>query len=363
MKYHLYCFDLDDTLVATFSHAVSVLYPKLADRLGLPAPSLDAVRRTWGGPLRESLRTLFPDRGEPDRLVEMLVQVHAEYPVPAQPRATDILGILRRHGRSVALFSAGDPAIVRQTLVCSLDMAPENLDNVYFLSDRREAKGDPGVLDRIRKAVMKRAGRDIDPCGVLVVGDDPRDWLLAIDGHAEFAAVTTGIHSQAEHIAAGVPEGCVSSTLAAALSAPVDHGIVAVIQDNRARFLLVREGRRDNPYFGNWSGPHGACQADDVLEEETVVRETCEECGLNVRPVRRLYVRPADTKVRTVAFWSAVRQDPNQDPRIICPREVSEVGWFSLEEIQSPDFPLYYGTRDFFSRYEELVLSPEVDVL
>ena len=276
-----------------------------------------------------------------------------EDPVPAVRDAKQILDILRRHGRYLALFTAGDPEIARYTVTSSLGLKEENLGSLYLLSQRNETKESPGILDRIRQEVSDKTGTLVPPEQILVVGDDPRDGELARRGYADFLGLTSGPFGMQDFKDAGFPERCLSPDLATGLSAPADHGVVAIIRDREGRYLLVKEGRADNPYVGAWSGPHGRCQPSDVLEEESVVRESREECGIEVRVLKRLYTRAADTKVRTVSFWLAEFLEESPAPRVACEREVADVRWFATDEILSGEIPLYPGTLDFFQCFGE----------
>ena len=121
------------------------------------------------------------------------------------------------------------------------------------------------------------------------------------------------------------------------------HGIVVVIKNNEGKFLLLKESR--DLLKGAWAPPHGRCEISDKSEEDGVMRETKEETNLDVRPMKKLITQPADTKVKTVSFWLA---EVSGGDLIIDPGEVSESGWFSLEE--SLKLNLYPGTRIFFEK-------------
>ena len=76
-------------------------------------------------------------------------------------------------------------------------------------------------------------------------------------------------------------------------------------------------------------------------------REVFEECGIFVRPIKKLYERAADTKIDTVAFWSSVLKETGEIP-FKKNFEISEIQWVSIEKILNKDFPLYPGTEDYF---------------
>lgn len=120
----------------------------------------------------------------------------------------------------------------------------------------------------------------------------------------------------------------------------ISHGVVALIERD-GKFLLLKDSRQE--MLNKWAPPHGRCEADDVSEEDAVIREVREETGLKARPVRKLWTTTADTKVKTVSFWLAeyiggeIKLDTD---------ESSEYNWFSAEEALA--LQLYPGTKEFF---------------
>lgn len=121
------------------------------------------------------------------------------------------------------------------------------------------------------------------------------------------------------------------------------RGIVALVRNPEGKFLLLEDSREQ--MRGCWAPPHGRCEVSDFTEEAGVVRETFEETGLQVRPLRALLTQPADTKVKTVSFWLVNVVGGNLR---IDPSESSNHGWFSVDEALR--LRLYPGTRKFFSR-------------
>ena len=129
------------------------------------------------------------------------------------------------------------------------------------------------------------------------------------------------------------------------------HGIVSLVRNKENKFLLLEDCREE--MRGCWAPPHGRCEETDENEESGVIRETFEETGLKVSPVRKLLTQPADTKVKTVSFWvvnligGEMKIDAN---------ETSNHDWFTIDEALKEK--LYPGTRLFF----EKVASGEINI-
>jgi len=129
------------------------------------------------------------------------------------------------------------------------------------------------------------------------------------------------------------------------------HGIVALVRNDNNQFLLLEDGRAE--MHGCWAPPHGRCEPTDTSEEAGVIRETFEETGLKVAPVRKVLTQPADTKVKTVSFWlvDTLSRKINIDTE-----ESSNYGWFTVEEALK--LTSYPGTKLFF----EKVLRNEINL-
>jgi ADP-ribose pyrophosphatase YjhB (NUDIX family) len=121
------------------------------------------------------------------------------------------------------------------------------------------------------------------------------------------------------------------------------HGIVALIRNTSGQFLLLEDSRKQ--MLGYWAPPHGRCESTDLSEESSVIRETREETGLIVKPVKKLLTQPADTKVQTISFWlvnllgGEIKIDAS---------ETSNHGWFTMDEALG--MKLYPGTKSFFEK-------------
>ena len=133
-----------------------------------------------------------------------------------------------------------------------------------------------------------------------------------------------------------------------------NHGVAVVIKKDN-KYLLLEDSR--DLMKGKWGPPHGRCDSKDKTEKESVIRETIEETGLTVKPLRKMWTIKADVKTDTISFWLAeiVRGKINIDKR-----ESSNHGWFTVDEILNLN--LYPGTNKFFRLVKrgKIVIDKEV---
>lgn len=122
------------------------------------------------------------------------------------------------------------------------------------------------------------------------------------------------------------------------------HGIVALVRNQAGEFLLLRDAR--DQMKGYWAPPHGRCEPTDASEEDGLIREVKEETSLLVQPIRKVFTQPADTKVKTVSFWTV----SNDDCEPSLNEESSAFGWYGIDAALG--LRLYPGTRVFFEKLQ-----------
>lgn len=351
-SYEMYVFDVDDTLIRTSETVIKRHYPRLAEIMGVPYPGEDKVRRHWGGDLAVSLEKIFGiplDRSEAITTLQRLYQEHPVKPIDGIHR---ILDILRKHDKFIGLISCGHPSIIDLCIQNSLSRNKEDFDFIFSTVEQQITKPSPHIVFAMMERYRQLFGKEVQLEQVLMIGDSVTDFLTAKNAKVDFAAVLTGPATRDDFVDAGLDAECIFPSIKEALVPPSDHGTVAIIRNRQNEFLLIQEARPGHPYYGHWAGPHGVCKDEDILEEETVVRETIEECGIAIKPIRKLYTRSADTKVSTVSFWEAelrVTEDAILDTSS---REVGAITWFALEDIVGGKILLYPGSRDFFEHYQ-----------
>jgi phosphoglycolate phosphatase-like HAD superfamily hydrolase/ADP-ribose pyrophosphatase YjhB (NUDIX family) len=267
------------------------------------------------------------------------------------PGAVHALRILHKHGRFVAVYTSREFEFLQDSLDGPLAGARGGIDLSLSLVGANLPAGSPQVVAVMRERYRRLHGAAVRPRDLLVVGDALSDLEMARSAGVDFAGVLTGNATERDFLGAGLDRGMIFPSIKDALKPPPQHGIVALVRNEQGDFLLVQEARPGHRYHDCWSGPHGVCEGRDVVEEETVVREVREECGVAVRPLRKLRGDRADTKVETVSFWMAELADGAQAPRPDG-RETCQVAWVPLQRIEDGDLPLYEGTRRFFDWYK-----------
>jgi len=106
-----------------------------------------------------------------------------------------------------------------------------------------------------------------------------------------------------------------------------------VLDQETAKLLLVRNEGADF-----WYAPGGGWDHKNESIEQCSIRETEEETGIKIHPVRLLYAqefRPGNEDVHFELFWFAYPIGPTQIGHINDLHGiVEEARWFSKEEIQ-----------------------------
>ena len=347
-SYGAYFFDIDDTLIYTHKNVIDNIYPRLSRHLGLSYSKSDLLRKSWGGDIHDSLRNSF---GKEINVEDVLIEhrkLHREIPSKPIEGVNTILSVLKKHQRFVGLFSASDPPLIEHNVREILKLGEDDVDFILSTVQQNTPKPSPHILFIIMEGYYRFYSERIDLKQILVIGDSIDDFKMCEYVGVDFAAVLTGPTTEEEFIRNGLSSDMIFPGIKDVLCPETDHGVVAIIKNKLNQILLIQEARQGHPYKGCWSGPHGVCKSSDILEEETVCRETFEECGVEVIPVRKLHTRKADTKISTVSFWEAKLPDGVVPSFETCPLEVADIRWFDLDEIQNDKVPLYPGTKSFF---------------
>jgi 8-oxo-dGTP diphosphatase len=110
---------------------------------------------------------------------------------------------------------------------------------------------------------------------------------------------------------------------------------VLIVKDNNL-LLMKRTGSHGE---GTWSPPGGHIDFGET-PEETAIRETREEVGIDITDVQFVAITndvfPKEGK-HYITVWMRGRHTGGQ-PKIASERELTEVDWFPLHNLPSPLF-------------------------
>jgi phosphoglycolate phosphatase len=188
--------DLDGTIVDAFI-TIHRSYVHILPQLGLPAPSMEQVRRAVGGGLENAMRHFVPES-----LVAEAVKRHIEHTdsilledVTLMPGTLELLRAQQAAGVTLAVFTnkRGDHA--RQ--VCAhLGIAPF-LRGIFGAKDTAWLKPQPEFAAHVLTTLGATAAT------TMLVGDSPFDVKAAHNGGFACWCVTTGTHDAEQLRAAG----------------------------------------------------------------------------------------------------------------------------------------------------------------
>jgi 8-oxo-dGTP diphosphatase len=109
--------------------------------------------------------------------------------------------------------------------------------------------------------------------------------------------------------------------------------VIFTLREDRLHVLLIR--RVEKPFAGMWALPGGFVKIDESLEE-AAYRELGEETGLREAYLEQLYTygdprRDPRGRVVTVSYFALIPADAPL--HVEAGDEISEAGWFPVEEI------------------------------
>lgn len=203
MKYRLFIFDWDGTLMDSEAHIVSSFQSSIND-LGLPQRSNEAVKNIIGLGLKEAIDALFPNQaaGFHDKLVE---RYRYHYLLDHVSRselfsgAVDVLDALEQDEHFMAIATGKG----RNGLKRVLD---ETGIKSYFhatrCADETASKPNPLMLTEIMDEL------DMSREETLMIGDTEYDLEMASNAGVDSLAVSTGIHEK-DRLLGHNPVGCI----------------------------------------------------------------------------------------------------------------------------------------------------------
>ena len=127
--------------------------------------------------------------------------------------------------------------------------------------------------------------------------------------------------------------------------------VVAVIQNNEGKYLVLKRGEHEIAYPSQYTFPGGKIEGNDTVEE-TLAREVEEEAGLKLKPGKILlkdksYLRPDGQTAKFFSYLCEVEDASN----VKISEDFTVHKWVSLDELH--ELP-HVGIKD------ELVVADEL---
>ncbi|MBI2813220.1 MAG: HAD family hydrolase [Opitutae bacterium] len=199
MRFRTVLFDLDGTLIDHFS-AIHRCHVHALRRLGLPEPTLAAVRAAVGGGLDEAIARL----AGPEHVAAVLPHFTEHWnatnldDVTLLPGARELLVQLAGAGVRCAVLTNKRGPAARQ--VCTHLGLDPLLAGVFGVTDTPWIKPDARFTQHALALLGSEAAT------TALIGDSPYDMATAQNAGLAFYGVTTGTHTAEELRAAGATE-------------------------------------------------------------------------------------------------------------------------------------------------------------
>ena len=198
-RFRTVLFDLDGTLLDHFA-AIHQAHAHTRRHFGLPAPTMDDVRRAVGGGLENAIAKLFGEAHA--ALVEKALPVyraywaeHMLYGVALLPGSRELLEALHAQNVQCAVFTNKHGPSAR-TLMDHLGVT-HLLGGTFGAMDTPWFKPDREFTEHALKTLRA------EPSTTCLIGDSPYDIAAAQNAGFPCYCVTTGTHTAEELRAAG----------------------------------------------------------------------------------------------------------------------------------------------------------------
>src|SRR3989344_7502048 len=133
-------------------------------------------------------------------------------------------------------------------------------------------------------------------------------------------------------------------------------GIGAVIINSEGKMLLAKRGKKAKNERGKWEFPGGAVEFGDTMKD-TIIREMKEELGVLIKPIYHLspidHLIPEENQHWVTSMF--ISKIVKGKPQIMEPEKCSEIGWFTLEEIEKQ--PLSIATQGGILKLKKINIS------
>lgn len=111
--------------------------------------------------------------------------------------------------------------------------------------------------------------------------------------------------------------------------------VVAVIRNNKGKYLVLKRSTREIAYPGMYTFPGGKVENNDTIEE-TLIKEAKEEANLDLKPGKILlkdksFIRPDEQTVKVFSYLCEVENSDN----IKISDDFTDYKWINYDELKN----------------------------
>lgn len=190
MKYKLFVFDWDGTLMDSEAKIVSCMHSTIQD-MGFESRTNDQVRNIIGLGFKEALTVLYPDKSD---LYEQFVEQYRVYFLDESSEASPLfshvellLELLNKHSYYMAVATGKGRRGLDKVLKDS------NLGQYFHVTrcaDETFSKPNPQMLNEIMDFV------GVQPHETVMIGDTEYDLNMALNANCDSIGIAHGVHDE-----------------------------------------------------------------------------------------------------------------------------------------------------------------------
>lgn len=110
-----------------------------------------------------------------------------------------------------------------------------------------------------------------------------------------------------------------------------------IIRNQKGKFLLLKRGMSCRNEIGKWENLGGETNKNESAEN-CIQREVREEIGVQLEIEKKMFTIDSNNGWLTTLFLGYIIKG---EPKIQEKNKISEIGWYSLEEIPALDLTSY----------------------
>lgn len=201
------CFDFDGVLIDSFEQGARQTQ-QIAQALGLPVPSLEAIAREWGVVFADYVKELLPG-ATPQQFLEKHFELGFDkMHCPAVAGSCETVRNLRKK-YPLSVVSNRES----QSFLGLFQKAGYDTNDFIYIQTADDSdyhKPDSRVFEKMLFLAGKRG---INQAEILYIGDTLVDYRSTVDTDLQFVAVLSGTGRREDFLAAGLPEEYIISSI------------------------------------------------------------------------------------------------------------------------------------------------------